>query len=106
MTFDEAWKQILESAIPIQIPDEAGDAEILQSELTDIFEELRQEYAPTVEMSQEQKEVIIEYMNDDAFDFTDFMENEAGATFLFMDMEEKDLMQAWQHPETIKVVDE
>lgn len=98
MTFDEAWKQITELSFPIQVPDEADDAEVWMSDLIDVFEELRQEYAPTVEMTKEQHDLFI--------NSTDF---EKGQTNMDLGFGEMSLMQYAQivmHPETIKVVDD
>lgn len=113
MTFDEAWNQVVDSSLPFQIPDEASDAEVLISDLSDIFEELKQEYAPTVEMTQEQYQQFIDFRNrtdsvqthavtlhDKRTKYPEFLNDLVGGVYgrLFL--------QAWLHPETIKIVDE
>lgn len=140
MTFDEAWNQIVDSSLPFQIPDGASDAEVLISDLSDIFEDLKQEYAPTVEMPAEGKKYFDsakKYPDEQLFDsFAIFDSNSKremqtmlgtsdirGLTNGYQTMagsfaknsESTDeimkkytvpFMQAWLHPETIKVVDE
>lgn len=114
MTFDEAWKQIKELSFPIQVPDEADDAEVWMSDLIDVFEELRQEYAPTVEMTKKQYSTF--KCHKDNLDFSACLgtfqnyngETRMGIKFdnLKGDLSDEDIMQAWLHPETIKIVDE
>lgn len=119
MTFDEAWKRIKELSFPIQVPDEADDAEVWMSDLIDVFEELRQEYAPTVEMTKKQYEVwnvSLErskkhkgdfiYFIDVLDDESSFQDNVFREKLEYFIDDSKLLMQAWLHPETIKIVDE
>lgn len=81
-----------------------------------ILNELRQEYAPTVEMTKEQKHILDDYREPGLYDgdyaFNVFYDEahdyrlSLRDTGLFDNITEKQLMQAWLHPETIKMVDE
>lgn len=84
------------------------------SEIIRLIEILRQEYAPTVEMTKKQYNALKWYK--DNLDFSTCLEkfqNYNGETRMgikFDDLKGKlsdeDIMQAWLHKETIKVVEE
>lgn len=73
------------------------------------------EYAPTVEMTKEDKNTLGYYLENSTF-FSLIERKHAGieAEMLgitagsneFLNLSDEDLMQAWLHPETIKIVDE
>ncbi|MEM0561988.1 hypothetical protein [Leuconostoc mesenteroides] len=79
-----------------------------------ILNDLRQEYAPTVEMTKKQYNTF--KWHKDNLDFSACLgtfqnyngETRMGIKFdnLKGDLSDEDIMQAWLHPETIKVVDE
>ncbi|KAA8377144.1 hypothetical protein [Leuconostoc carnosum] len=84
-----------------------------------IIELLRKEYAPTVEMTQQQKDVFLLYKKMTWFDLFLSKLNEPDNRELstlpnlssfdnwgVSKERENELMQAWLHPETIKVIDE
>lgn len=80
-----------------------------------ILNGLRQEYAPTVNMTKEDRNTFRFYLENSTF-FSLIGRNHAviEAEMLgitegvneFLDLSDEDLMQAWLHPETIKIVDE
>lgn len=91
---------------------EAGDVEV-------IINKIRKEYAPTIEMTKEQYEIFknaLQYTSEHSGDFIyfiDILEGESSFSndefkeeLVFFINDSKKLMQAWIHPETIKVVDE
>lgn len=102
MTFDEALDQL-------------EPRTIWSSEMRDLLEQLRQEYAPTVEMTKEDRNTLYYYLENSTF-FSLIERKHAiiEAEMLgitegineFLDLSDEDLMQAWLHPETIKIVDE
>lgn len=110
MKFDEAWDKILENSIPFQIPDEAGDAEVLLSDLTDIFEELRKEYAPTIEMTEGQVDDLNHCVREvgEVFHSSEIPED-VKLTDKVLELESSYILfkylNAILHPETIEVVD-
>jgi len=81
----------------------------------DMIDELRQEYAPTVEMTKEDKKTLLYYLENSTF-FSlierkhAFIEVEmlgiTSGSNEFLDLSDEDLMQAWLHPETVKVLDD
>ncbi|MCT3045909.1 hypothetical protein [Leuconostoc mesenteroides] len=93
MTFDEALNEL-------------EPRTIWSSEMPDLLEQLRQEYAPTVEMTKEQRKGLL---------FDGKGRETPHKNFVFMKevqkVNEKNinidiLMSAFVHPETIKIVDE
>ena len=74
-----------------------------------ILNDLRKEYAPTVEMTKEQRNLIFDthYSNRDKL--YEIMGSEDGYYFdslYWGDLEPHEVAQAYLHPETIKTVDE
>ena len=104
MTFDE---------IVYGLSGNDSNEKMTVSEIIRLIEILRQEYAPTVEMTKEQHDYIaplIKQGKELGATFTEFWEvyKYIGAskklTPAFKSQEHA--MQAWLHPETIKIVDE
>ena len=108
MTFDEADKIV-------EVFDEDPELEywMPNSKAYEIIEGLREEYAPTVEMTQEQYQQFIDFrkrtdsvqthavtLHDKKTKYPEFLNDLVGGVYgrLFL--------QAWLHPETIKIVDE
>lgn len=112
-TFDEALKQLrelsqkgadtwygdqLEKRTNVKGHLEAGEVGV-------IINKLREEYAPTVEMTESGKNALLMSLEDEEFEtFFDFIEY--GDYQYRGEVSIDDLMRAWLHPETIKVVDE
>jgi len=79
-----------------------------------ILNDLRQEYAPTVEMTNEDKNTLYYYLENSTF-FSLIERKHAiiEAEMLgitegineFLDLSDEDLMQAWLHPNDILIVD-
>lgn len=70
-----------------------------------IIEQLREEYAPTIEMTEAGKNALLSSLEDEEFEtFFDFIEY--GAYRYRGEVSIDDLMRAWLHPELIKVTDE
>jgi len=91
MTFDEALDQL-------------EPRTIWSSEMRDLLEQLRQEYAPAIEMTKRQARVFkLYYDSEKPFDKSEF---ECIDNYFMKSINEKDLMRAWLHPETIEIVDE
>lgn len=100
MTFDEALNEL-------------EPRTIWSSEMRDLLEQLRQEYAPTIEMTETGKNYLLYYLENSSFGsfISDINLVRSGtigvkSTDYFEDLSDEELMQAWSHPETIKVVDE
>lgn len=98
MTFDEALNEL-------------EPRTIWSSEMRDLLEQLRAEYAPTIEMTENQywfitseyeKESVVEAVANLTVD--DIIKEKFHSNF-WAPLSEKQVVQAWLHPETIKVVD-
>ncbi|MCT3044342.1 hypothetical protein EFN38_05065 [Leuconostoc mesenteroides] len=71
-----------------------------------ILNELRQEYAPTVEMTKSQKDLILRNQDEDKL--YEIMGDGEGYYFnaeYWGDLEPHEVASAYLHPETIKIVD-
>lgn len=107
MTFDEAIEHFKNNT------DISGIAVFLD-DVEDTLKELRDEYAPTVEMTKKQYNTF--KWHKDNLDFSACLgtfqnyngETRMGHKFdnLKGNLSDEDIMQAWLHPETIKIVDE
>jgi len=97
MTFDEA----IEKSRVLSLD---GTQEIYSDDVVQLINELRQEYAPTIEMTKLQHDVFADEMEDIATQerLDLFITDGLGLG----DMTVRKDLNAWLHPETIKIVDE
>lgn len=105
LTFDEAIDLINEINY-----DEATDVWFEKEDLFSLINDLREEYAPTVEMNEMQMKQMMSFKEFDSW-FSTFMYKQGlGQLPAFSDFittqRENELMQAWLHTDTIRVVDE
>ena len=98
MTFDEALNEL-------------EPRTIWSSEMRDLLEQLRETYVPTIEMTKNQYLFITsEYEKESVVDAVanltadDIIKEEFRSNF-WSPLSEKQVVQAWLHPETIKVVE-
>lgn len=95
MTFDEAATKVENLVGDLNIP--LG----VEGTLLDIIDKLREEYAPTVEMTKEEFEIFdMAKFDEDSAEWLDDVE------WGLVNYKYPDFFMAWIHPETIKVVDE
>ncbi|MCT3116204.1 hypothetical protein EFS60_09235 [Leuconostoc lactis] len=97
MTFDEMIEKVLNN--------ESYNTDGLSvDDVITLIEVLRQEYAPTVEMTKGQNEAFVEAVEGIATqeELDSFVDEELDLG----DMTFRKGLNAWLHPETIKVVDE
>ena len=110
MTFDEAETKVENLVGDLNIP--LG----VEGTLLDVIDKLREEYAPTVEMTAKEKGNFLSIANS-SVTFANFYEQVLkqstniklgiqASPELYKQLSENELIQAWLHPETIKVVDE
>ncbi|MGO3522621.1 MAG: hypothetical protein ACTING_08630 [Leuconostoc mesenteroides] len=113
MTFDEAIEE-LRLAIPEKFYSPTmHDISVMLEAQTKVINLLREEYAPTIEMTQEQYQQFIDFrkrtdsvqthavtLHDKKTKYPEFLNDLVGGVYgrLFL--------QAWLHPETIEIVDE
>lgn len=100
MTFDEAIKKFEQEAN--EYVNEYNGLVSMET-VYELILNLKEEYAPTVEMTKEQGRVFqIYYDSENPFNKNGF---EYPDNLFMKSIKEKELIQAWLHPETIKVVD-
>lgn len=105
MKFDEVIKRLSQDI------DKNGGQEKYQNEVIATLKSLQKEYAPTVEMTKKQYNVFKFYKDNLDFSaclgiFQDYNgETRMGIKFddLKGELSDEDIMQAWLHPETIKI---
>lgn len=101
MKFDEAETKVESLVGDLNIP--LG----IEGALLDVIDKLREEYAPTVEMTKEQRDLILRNQDEDRL--YEIMGTEDGYYFdstYWGDIEPHEVAQAYLHPKIIKVVDE
>jgi len=98
MKFDDAV-QIIDGITMI-----SGDFGVSPDVAKRIIEDLREEYEPTIEMTKFEKDTLLKYIFGDEGNFFDLIEYETD--YLYRKLSTSELMQAWLHPETIKVVND
>lgn len=93
MTFDEAYEELKNNVKYKKI-----NADVVNY----IFDKLREEYAPTVEMTSGNKVTFIQ----EGESLSKLLTGYFGFDALYWgDVSERKVAQAWLHPETIKVAD-
>lgn len=115
MNFDEAIKYAKEYSF-VQSYEYEYDYNLVTDleDVVELLEKLEEEYAPTVEMTNEDKNTLYYYLENSTF-FSLIERKHAiiEAEMLgitegineFLDLSDEDLMQAWLNPETIVVTD-
>ncbi|TOZ06282.1 hypothetical protein [Leuconostoc pseudomesenteroides] len=100
--FDEAETKVENLVGDLNIP--LG----VEGALLDIIDELRDEYAPTVKMTDAQYKILVLARNNavNRVDKVGLLEFMSAYSLLNLEIDHLSLMQAWLHPKTIKIVDE
>ena len=76
-------------------------------DLEEIIEELQETYAPKIEMTSEQKEEFMAFVNSPDDNFENFWFCLGSGDSLYKNkISEDDLMRAWLHPELIEVTND
>lgn len=80
-----------------------------REQLLFLLGELKEYYLPDVEMTEGEADIILGYLDDPECDFELLLSvgrlTEPMSDSLFLDLSDEDIMRAWLHPESIKVVD-
>lgn len=111
MKFEEAIEKINDLFIEPCIPgyssgDFAPEFFGKIEDLEEIIEDLQETYAPKIEMTSEQKEEFFEFLEDSKEGFPSFWFAYGEELLTLYRFSEKELMQAWVHPELIEVADD
>lgn len=100
MTFDDARRYLI-----------ANFEDMYLEAVIGVLSSVREEYAPTVEMTKEDKQSLLDLKSRATFYFFNqsvkkWQQDRIGLQMPYGCLTEDELMQAWLHPETIKIVDE
>ena len=71
-----------------------------------IINKLQETYTPKIKMTFEQKDGLMQFLDESDFGFKTFWICFGSGSRLYKDFTEKELMQAWLHPELIEVSDD
>ena len=74
--------------------------------MKDILLSLKETYAPKIKMTFEQKDELMQFLDESNFGFETFWFCLGSGANLYKEFSENELMQAWLHPELIEVVDD
>lgn len=101
MKFYQAVEEIEE----LSFTEDGGDSWVNNhSSVYSLIQELQETYAPTIEMTKAEKTMLLNYLEMSSLrEFMDVILYQDGN--LYEKLSDEDIVQAWLHPETIKVVD-
>ena len=110
MTFEEVYK-ILYKKYKVARWDDV-DKELKVRDITTIstwelfalIDGLKETYAPKIKMTIEQKDEFMQFLDESDLGFVTFLFCVGSGDNLYKEFSEKELMQAWLHPELIEVV--
>lgn len=107
MTFEEAIK-IIEDECRVEAEDGFSTKERdLDTFLAlSIIKNLQETYASKIKMTFEQKDELMQFLEEIDFGFETFWFYLGSGSSLYKEFTENDLMQAWLHPELIEVSDD
>lgn len=104
MTFDETIEKFEQEA-------NEYNGLVPMETVYELILDLKEEYAPTVEMTKEDKQSLLDLKSRATFYFFNqsvkkWQQDRIGLQMPYGGLTEDELMQAWLHPETIKVINE
>lgn len=105
MTFEEAI-ELIEDECRVEAEDGFSTKEKdLDTFLAlSIIKNLQSTYASKIKMTFEQKDELMQFLDDSDFGFETFWLCLGSGANLYKDFSENELMQAWLHPELIEVI--
>lgn len=71
-----------------------------------IINKLQETYAPKIKMTFEQKDELMQFLDDSGYGFETFWFCLGSGDSLYKEFTENEMMHAWLHPELIEVVDD
>ena len=93
MTFEEALKLVEEKASVYW-----GTYRV-----ENLVNDLQETYAPKIKMTFEQKDELMQFLDESDFGFENFWFCLGSGSNLYIEFTENELMRAWLHPELIEV---
>lgn len=111
MTFEEVYKVLYKKydIVRFDYSDNTIKAKdyitINTFDLFDLIEGLKATYAPKIKMTFEQKDGLMQFLDESDFGFKTFWICFGSGSSLYKEFSENELMQAWLHPELIEVTE-
>ena len=111
MTFEEVYKTLYKKykIVSFDYSDKTIKAKdsitISTYDLFELIEGLKEAYAPRIKMTFEQKDELMQFLDESDFGFETFWFCLGSVANLYNEFTENELMRAWLHPELIEVVD-
>ena len=107
MTFEEAI-ELIEDECRVEAEDGFSTKEKdLDTFLAlSIIKNLKETYAPKIKMTFEQKDELMQFLDESDFGFENFWFCLGSGANLYNEFTENELMRAWLHPELIEVTDD
>ena len=112
MTFEEVYKILYKKyeIVRFDYSDKTIKAKdsitISTFDLFDLIEGLKETYAPKIKMTFEQKDELMQFLDESDFGFENFWFCLGSGANLYNEFTENELMRAWLHPELIEVSDD
>lgn len=109
MTFEEVYKILYKKykIVSFDYSDKTiktkDSIAISTYDLFELIEGLKEAYAPKIKMTFEQKDELMQFLDESDFGFENFWFCLGSGSSLYKEFSENDLMQAWLHPELIEV---
>ena len=111
MTFEEVYKFLYKKykIVSFDYSDKTIKAKdsitISTFDLFELIEGLKEAYAPKIKMTSEQKDELMQFLDESDFGFENFWFCLGSGSNLYNEFTENELMRAWLHPELIEVTD-
>ena len=111
MTFEEVYKFLYKKykIVSFDYSDKTIKAKdsitISTFDLFELIEGLKEAYAPKIKMTFEQKDELMQFLDESDFGFENFWFCLGSGSNLYNEFTENELMRAWLHPELIEVTD-
>ena len=111
MTFEEVYKFLYKKykIVSFDYSDKTIKAKdsitISTFDLFELIEGLKEAYAPKIKMTFEQKDELMQFLDESDFGFENFWICLGSGSNLYNEFTENELMRAWLHPELIEVTD-
>ncbi len=112
MTFEEAYEVLYKKYSVVRWDSYAGQLKVRDVttistwELFALIDGLKETYAPKIKMTFEQKDGLMQFLDESDFGFKTFWICFGSGSSLYKEFTENELMQAWLHPELVEVKDD
>ena len=112
MTFEEVYKFLYKKykIVSFDYSDKTIKAKdsitISTFDLFELIEGLKEAYAPKIKMTFEQKDELMQFLDESDFGFENFWFCLGSGSNLYNEFTENELMRAWLHPELVEVTDD